>query len=35
MIRAYAAQKAGGALVRYDYDPGALGPDQVEIAVTA
>ncbi len=35
MIRAYAAQKAGGELARYDYDPGALGPDQVEIAVTA
>jgi uncharacterized zinc-type alcohol dehydrogenase-like protein len=35
MIRAYAAQTAGGPLARFDYDPGPLGPDQVEINVTA
>lgn len=33
MIQAYAAHKARGRLKRIEYDPGPLGPDQVEIAV--
>jgi alcohol/geraniol dehydrogenase (NADP+) len=33
MIRALAAQKAGGRLEPFEYDPGALGPDHVEIDV--
>ena len=33
MIRAYAAQEAGGKLEPFEYDPGPLGPDQVEIEV--
>lgn len=32
-FQAYAAAEAGGILERFDYDPGPLGPDQVEIAV--
>jgi uncharacterized zinc-type alcohol dehydrogenase-like protein len=32
-IRAWAAQSAGGPLQRFDYDPGPLAPDEVEIAV--
>jgi alcohol/geraniol dehydrogenase (NADP+) len=32
-IRAWAALAAGQQLERYDYDPGPLGDDQVEIAV--
>ena len=32
-IRAWAAQAAGEALSAYEYDPGPLGEDQVEIAV--
>lgn len=32
-IRAYAAHKPGGALQAFDYDPGPLAPEQVEIAV--
>lgn len=32
-IRAYAAPRAGAPLERFDYDPGPLGADQVEIAV--
>ncbi len=35
MINAYAVQKAKGRFQRIEYDPGALGPDQVEIAVIA
>jgi uncharacterized zinc-type alcohol dehydrogenase-like protein len=35
MIQAYAVQKAKGRLKRIEYDPGALGPDQVEIDVIA
>jgi uncharacterized zinc-type alcohol dehydrogenase-like protein len=35
MIRAYAARKAGGRLEPFEYDPGELGPEQVEIDVTA
>lgn len=35
MIQAYAVHKAKGRLKRIEYDPGALGPDQVEIAVIA
>ncbi|MDH3514529.1 MAG: NAD(P)-dependent alcohol dehydrogenase [Gammaproteobacteria bacterium] len=35
MIQAYAVQKAKGRLKRIEYDPGALGPDQVEIDITA
>ncbi len=34
-IKAYAAMEAGGALEPYDYDPGALGYSEVEIAVAA
>lgn len=33
MITAYAVHKARGRLKRIEYDPGALGPDQVEIDV--
>jgi uncharacterized zinc-type alcohol dehydrogenase-like protein len=33
MIRGYAAQSAGAPLEPYEYDPGPLGPDEVEIAV--
>lgn len=33
-IRAYAATKAKGALEPFSYDPGPLGPEEVEIAVT-
>jgi len=33
MIRAYAAQKPGAALELIEFDPGALLPDEVEIAV--
>lgn len=33
MIKAYAAKEAGAKLEPFEYDPGALGPDQVEIAV--
>jgi alcohol/geraniol dehydrogenase (NADP+) len=33
-IRAYATHAAHGALAPYEYDPGELRPDQVEIAVT-
>ena len=32
-IRAYAAHQAHGPLQPFEYDPGALGPDQVEIKV--
>jgi alcohol/geraniol dehydrogenase (NADP+) len=32
-IRAYAVKKAGGAFERYDFDPGPLGADRVEVAV--
>lgn len=32
-IRAYAAKKAKGALERYDFTPGPLGPNRVEVAV--
>lgn len=35
MIRAYAAHKAGDQLRAFEYDPGPLGPDQVEIDVQA
>jgi len=33
MIKAYAAMEAGGKLEPFEYDPGELGPDQVEIYV--
>lgn len=33
MFRAYAAEEAGGKLKTFEYDPGALGPDHVEIDV--
>lgn len=33
-IRAMAAQQAGGPLAPFEFDPGPLGPDQVEIAVS-
>jgi len=33
MIHAYAAHDPGGKLGRFEFDPGALGPDQVEIDV--
>jgi len=33
MIRAYAANAPGAKLERFEYDPGPLGPDQVEIDV--
>lgn len=32
-IHAWAAQRAGGPLEPYEYDPGALGPEEVEITV--
>lgn len=35
MIRAYAAHQPGLALESFSYDPGPLGPDQVEIDVIA
>ena len=35
MIRAYAAAEAGAKLERFEYDPGPLAPDGVEIDVTA
>jgi uncharacterized zinc-type alcohol dehydrogenase-like protein len=35
MIKAYAVRKPQGRLERIEYDPGALGPDQVEINVIA
>lgn len=33
VIRAWAAQKAGGRLEPFEFDPGVLGIDEVEIAV--
>ena len=33
MIKAYAASDPGGELSPYEYDPGVLGADQVEIEV--
>ena len=33
-IKAFAAVKKGGPLQPYEFDPGPLGPEQVEIAVT-
>lgn len=33
MIKAYAALEAGGKLEPFEYDPGALGHDQVEVEV--
>lgn len=33
MIKAYAAKEAGGKLEPFEYDPGPLGMDEVEIAV--
>lgn len=33
VIRSWAASTRGGELSRYDYEPGDLAPDQVEIAV--
>jgi uncharacterized zinc-type alcohol dehydrogenase-like protein len=33
MIRAYAAHEAGGKLRPFEYDPGELGPEEVEIDV--
>lgn len=35
MIQAYAVQKAKGRLKPIEYDPGALGADQVEISISA
>ena len=35
MIRAYAATEAGGKLSPFEFDPGELAPDGVEIDVTA
>jgi uncharacterized zinc-type alcohol dehydrogenase-like protein len=35
VIRAYAAQKAEGRLEPFEYDPGELGPEHVEIDVLA
>jgi len=35
MINAYAVKKAKGRFQRIEYDPGVLGPDQVEIDVIA
>ncbi|MEW9798266.1 NADPH-dependent aldehyde reductase Ahr [Alteromonas sp. CYL-A6] len=35
MINAYAAQEAGGKLEPFQYDPGALGKDEVEINVAS
>lgn len=33
MFKAYAAEKAGKALKPFEYDPGPIGPDEVEIRV--
>ncbi len=33
MIHAYAAHEAGGKLIPFEFDPGPLLPDQVEVAV--
>ena len=33
MIKTWAAQAAKGKLERFDYDPGALGADEVDVAV--
>lgn len=33
MIQAYAAMERGGAFERFEYDPGPIGPDEVEIDV--
>ena len=33
MNRAYAADKSGGSLKPIEYEPGPLGPEQVEVAV--
>lgn len=35
MIRAHAVKEAGGKLTPFDYDPGPLAPDHVEIEVVA
>jgi len=35
MINAYAAHEPGGKLLPFEYDPGELGPEEVEIAVEA
>lgn len=35
MINAYAAMEAGGKFQKYEYDPGALGPHDVEIDVVS
>jgi len=35
MINAYAAHEPGGKLLPFEYDPGELGPEDVEIAVEA
>ncbi|HRX72435.1 MAG TPA: alcohol dehydrogenase, partial [Candidatus Competibacteraceae bacterium] len=35
MIRAYAAHEAKGKLTPFEYDPGELKPDQVELDVIA
>lgn len=35
MIQAYAAQDVGSSFLPYEYDPGPLGPEEVEIAVEA
>ena len=35
MIKAYAAQAAGGRLEPFEYDPGELGPERVKIDVQA
>ena len=32
-IKAYAAMQAGGSLEPYEYDPGPLGPDEVEVDI--
>jgi uncharacterized zinc-type alcohol dehydrogenase-like protein len=34
IIKAYAAQTAGGKLDPFEYDPGELGIDQVEIDIS-
>lgn len=33
MIKAYAAHEVGGRLESFEYDPGELKPDEVEINV--
>jgi len=33
-VRAYAALAAGQALQPWTYEPGPLGPDEVELAIT-